>query len=140
MFSFGKSTERNFAKGMITDPKWAKSAKGRFHRFLQLDPEGEGLTRVSGVYVIWHAGVRPEWIYVGRSADLAAAFHHHGHNRTITKYEINGGLYVTWALIREEYQDGAVKYLTDSLKPRIENPEFRPADVIPVPVTIPGTS
>ncbi len=140
MFSFGKSTQRNFTKGMVTDPKWVRSAKKRFHRFLRLDPEGEGLTRTSGVYVIWHAGVRPAWIYVGRSADLAAALHHHGHNRAITKHEVHGGLYVTWALVREEYQDGVVKYLTDSLKPRVENPEFRPTDVIPVPVTIPGAN
>lgn len=138
MFLMGKTKARTFATGMASDPNWAQAGNGRFHRFLRLDPEAEGLSGVGGVYVIWHAGVHPDWVYVGRSADLAASFHYLVHNKDIMRHEVHGGLYVSWALIREEYQEGVVKYLTDTLRPSAENPEFRRADVMPVPVIAPG--
>lgn len=138
MFLMGKTKARTFSTGMASDPHWVQMATGRFHRFLRLDPEAEGLSGVAGVYVIWHAGVRPGWVYVGRGADLAASFHYLVHNKDVMRNEVHGGLYVSWALIREEYQEGVVKYLTDTLRPSVENPEFRRADVVPIPVIAPG--
>lgn len=105
---------------------------------MNLDPEEEGLERASGVYVIWHAGSRPEWLYVGSSNDLARAFHAHGIDKEILSYEMRGGVFVTWALIREEFQGGAVRYLTEELQPVIANPQAPGSSVRAIAVQLPG--
>ena len=134
---FSKSKVKPVASGEPMDPNWATSASGRFHRLIRLDPEAEGLSGVGGVYVIWHAGVRPEWVFVGHSEDLASAFHHVGANSDIMGYDANGGLYVSWCLIREEYRDGVVRHLHDTLKPLVDNVAVAAMDVAPVPVIAP---
>ncbi len=134
---FGRSKVKPIVSDGPMDPNWATSARGHFHRLIRLDPEAEGLSRLGGVYVIWHAGVRPEWVFVGHSEDLADAFHHVGRNRDIMGSEINGGLYVSWCLIREEYRDGVVRHLHDTLKPLVDNVAVAGTDVPPVPVIAP---
>ncbi len=134
---FGRSKVKSFASDRPMDPNWAKSASGRFHRLVRLDPEAEELSRVGGVYAIWHSGVRPKWVFVGCTEDLADSFHHVGRNRDIMGFEINGGLYVSWCLIREEYRDGVVRYLQDTLKPLVDNVAVAGTDVPPVPVIAP---
>ncbi|MCH8835895.1 MAG: hypothetical protein IH925_08095 [Proteobacteria bacterium] len=52
-------------------------------------------------------------------------------------YEVNGGLYVSWCLIREEYRDGVVRHLHDTLKPLVDNVAVAGTDVPPVPVIAP---
>jgi len=134
---FGRSKVKPIQSGVPTDPNWARSARGRFHRLIRLDPEAEGLSRLGGVYVIWHAGVRPEWVFVGHTEDLADTFHHVGRDRDIMDYDVNGGLYVSWCLIREEYRDGVVRHLHDTLKPLVANVAVAGTDVPPVPVVAP---
>ncbi len=134
---FGKKKVKPIVSDTPLDPSWAKSANGRFHRLVRLDPEAEGLSRVGGVYVVWHSGVRPQWVYVGRTEDLAAAFHHVAGNDDIMGYEVNGGLYVSWCLIREEYRGGVVRYLHDTLKPLVANLAVAGTDVPPIPVIAP---
>ncbi len=53
------------------------------------------------------------------------------------EFEINGGLYVSWCLIREEYRDGVVGHLHDTLKPLVDNVAISGMDVAPVPVIAP---
>ena len=126
--------------GPPEDPQWVKAAQGKFARLLRVDPEKEGLAGVSGVVVIWHAGVRPRWVFIGYDADLAVYLHSIGRNRAIMDYEINGGLYVTWSLIRAEFQPGVVKYLSGLLKPLVENPALLNIDEDPIPVIAPSHS
>lgn len=121
------------------DPQWAKSPAGRFHRFVHLDPEEAGLSGVSGVFVIWHGGVHPEWVYLGKSRNLASTLHKLGNNQDIMGYEVNGWLFVSWALIRDKHQDGVVKYLVAAMKPKVENREAPGDKAIPIPVLAPGT-
>ena len=123
----------------LPDPKWARNNKtGHFFRLGHLDPEAEGLEKASGVYVIWHAGVRPRWVYVGRSDDLAATFHQVADDDAIMAYDVRGGLYCTWSSVRLELQDGVVNYLSQTLKPKIENPDRARREAVPVPVLPPG--
>jgi len=44
-----------------------------------------------------------------------------GENEEILQYRERGNLYVSWCYIRDEFQDGAVTYLTKALKPKVEN-------------------
>ena len=134
---FGRSKVKSFASGAPMDPNWATSARGRFHRLIRLDPEAEGLSRVGGVYVVWHAGVRPAWVFVGHTEDLADSFHHVAGNDDIMGFDVNGGLYVSWCLIREEYRDGVVRHLQDTLKPLVDNVAVAGTDVPPIPVIAP---
>ena len=134
---FGKKKFKPIVSGRPMDPNWATSASGRFHRLVRLDPEAEGLSRVGGVYAIWHSGVRPEWVFVGHTEDLAGTFHHVAGNDDIMGFDVNGGLYVSWCLIREEYRDGVVRHLHDTLKPLVDNVAVAGTDVPPVPVIAP---
>lgn len=122
----------------VEDPKWSRSESGHFRRFINLEPEEEGLSEKSGVFVIWHGGLRPRWVYVGASDDLAKDLDRMADDDDIMGYEVNGGLFVTWAAIRAEFQGGVVKYLNEAMDPLVENPWASTVDDEPVPVVFPG--
>ena len=89
-----------------------------------LDSEKAGLSGIGGIYAIWHGGVRPEWVYIGMSNDLAATFRDLAGNEDICNYNVRGGLFVSWALILEDYRGGVLRFLNDSMKPLVPNPEI----------------
>lgn len=119
------------------DPGWVTTPEGGFFEFYSLDPEEQGLGGVSGVYLIWHGGVRPEWVYAGHTNDMASAFHAAGTNKEITYYEKNGGLFVAWAPVMEQYRPGVVKYLELNFKTMVANPDAYTDKTAPVPVFAP---
>jgi len=118
----------------MMDPKWVKGPNGRFHRFIHLDPEESGLSGVSGIFVIWHGGIRPEWVYVAKAKDLAAAMHEAAGDEEIMHYELFGGLFIAWSPILPEYQDGVLRFLTEGMRPAVENPAAKGLKAAPVPV------
>lgn len=121
------------------DPKWKHGEGGRFPKFLDLDPEAAGLKGVTGVFAIWHTGVKPEWVYVGESADLAKSFFELGEDKEILQYQNRGSLYCSWCFILPKFQPGAVCYLTLALKPVVENPNCPNRENVElVPVLPPG--
>ena len=65
MALFGKSKKKTVIPVVPNDVSWIRSPRNQFYNFLNLDPEEMGLKKASGVYVIWHGGMRPEWIYIG---------------------------------------------------------------------------
>ncbi|MEE9544829.1 MAG: hypothetical protein V3V55_04430 [Rhodospirillales bacterium] len=138
MSIFSDLSYEQLAAGPPRDANWVKSPGGGFYRLLNLDPEEAGLSGVSAVYIIWHAGMRPKWVYVGRAKDLAKALHDLAGNDEIMDREIHGGLFVTWSLIREEFQDGVVSYLIENLEFLVDNPAARRNKDRPIPVIVPG--
>jgi len=136
LFGFGGKDEPERISEPV-DPNWVHTPSGAFPSLLSMDPEEMGLNNVGGVYLIWHAGVRPEWVFAGHSKDLAAALHHAGNNSDITYYEKNGGLFVAWALVKDQYRPGVVKYLQETFKTQVENISDFTDKTIPVPVTAP---
>lgn len=118
------------------DPKWRRNERGYFHRLLSLEVESLNLGGVGGVYAIWHRGVRPEWVYVGATTDLGSAILAASHNADITDYEINGGLFVTWTPIVEEYRDGVVNFLRKQLKPVIDEVPGEHIDASAQPIAV----
>ena len=139
MALFGSGKKKDPQISSVQDPGWVKSPSGRVHRFIVLDPEKAGLSGIGGIYVIWHGGARPEWVYIGKSNDLAATFQELAGNEDILEYNVRGGLFVSWALIREEFRDGALRFLNDSMKPVVPNPDMPGEDVTPIPVIGPLT-
>lgn len=142
LFGFGGDEEEDKLSNVPlfsepVDPGWVHARDGDFFPFLTLDPEEMGLNKIGGVFLIWHAGVRPEWVYAGHSTDLAAAFHHAGNNSDITEYEVNGGLFVTWAPVLPEYRASVVKYIDEHFKTLVPNPSAYNAKTRIAPVTPP---
>jgi hypothetical protein len=121
----------------LPDPNWARTKTGHYHRLVNLDPEACGLAKASGVYVVWHTGHRPGWVFIDRNDDLAQVFHQLADNEEVMHYDLHGGIFVTWALIKKEFQDGVVRHLNDTLAPKIKNSDAALAKATPVPVRPP---
>ena len=136
LFGFGGKDEPEKITKPV-DPNWVRAPSGRFWPLLSLDPEELNLNNVGGVYLIWHAGVRPEWVYAGHTKDMAAALHHVGNNPDINYYEKNGGLFVAWAPVMEAYRPGVVKYLEETFKTLVPNVSDFTDRTVPVPVIAP---
>ena len=118
------------------DPYWMRSSSAYFHRLIKINKKT--LKGQSGVYVIWHAGTEPKWVYSGHTNDLAAAFENAIADKKIMNYENQGGLYASWSLIRKEYQPGVVRYMIEKLNPLIKNHLAPISSVTPIAVFPPG--
>lgn len=143
MALFGKSKNKKVLPGSPPDVGWVRSPKNQFYNFLNLDPEEMGLKGASGVYVIWHGGLRPEWIYIGQAQDLARALEGIRDNDEVMDYQRHGSLFVTWSEIKPEFQAGVVKYLNQVIPPIVRDsvdPDEGEEDEPPIAVFPPGMS
>lgn len=140
MAFFGKSKDTTQAPlvNEPVDPGWYRNAKGKFPDLFTLDPAEVGLSGKGGVFLIWHGGVKPEWVYVGHAPDMASALLEIGKNKEVTYYENRGGLFVTWSFILADYRDGVVKFLQENLPTIVESANTYPENTQPVPVFSPG--
>lgn len=71
---------------------------------------------LSGVYVVWHGGPSPATVYVGQG-NISERISHHRSSTDILKYS-HLGLFVTWAHVPINLQDGVERFLADQLKPK----------------------
>lgn len=124
--------------GKAVDPGWNRNENGKLFRFISLDPEEQGISGRTGIFAIWHGGVRPTWVFIGQSRDLARDLHWCGENEEIMHYERFGGLFCSWAFVKPEFQPGAVRYLTQIAKPVVQNPLAPGTTVEAIAVTLPG--
>jgi len=140
---FKRKNKTDGPAGDPVDIKWVRNVKGRFHNMMKLDVVVEGLRDKGGVYVIWHGGSKPEWLYVGFSSDLGRQIDPLIDDPRFEDYMDRSGVYVTWAIVSESYRHGIVRYLTEKLEPKIENPAAGPLckgpdRVVPIAVYTPG--
>lgn len=141
MALFGGSKAPALPGGAPIDPKWARAPNGAFHLLLKLDPDEAGIRGLGGVYVIWHGGIRPQWVFVGESPSLGRAIDAAADDPDVTQYQTNGGLFVSWANVKEEWRRGVVLYLNRALKPLVNNPRAPTEEsefTKPIPVLVPG--
>jgi hypothetical protein len=120
------------------DPGWVRNPKGLFYKFALFEPEKAGLKGVGGVYVVWHSGVKPRWVYVGRTDNLAGDLDTLLDNEEVMDYNKHGGLYVTWSPIKPEFREGVYKFLREAMNPEVENPDVPGDKAEPIPVLVPG--
>ncbi len=138
LFGLGKDSDDR-AVGPPVDIKWARNPKDRFHNLMFLDTTAENLQGIAGVYVIWHGGAGSKWLYVGSTQDLAQTLDEKIDDPEIEHYYDRVGVYVSWSLVKPEYHDGIVRYLTEAMKPEINNPDAaRSAKEKPIAVFLPG--
>ena len=126
--------------GEPADPQWVRSPKGGFYQLLRMDPDELKLWEVGGVYVIWHGGNKPEWVYIGESPSIGRALDQAIDMDEITQYDSMGRLFVTWSPIVLDLRRGALLYLAQTMNPLIENPRTpKEGSVTLVPIIAPGT-
>ncbi|WNK00665.1 hypothetical protein L2D14_04400 [Thalassospiraceae bacterium LMO-JJ14] len=123
--------------GPPIDPKWERNKQGKFFRLSHLDTRAEGLQGYGGVFVIWHSGVKPQWVYVGASDDLAQAINAASDDGDIMSYEVNGGLFVSWAPILKLRRNGVMRFLIEAMQPVVENPDAKGIKDGPISVIVP---
>ncbi len=141
MALFGGSKAPALPGGAPIDPKWARAPSGAFHLLLKLDPDEAGIRGLGGVFVVWHGGIRPQWVFVGESPSLGRAIDAVIDDPEVTQYQTNGGLFVSWANVKEEWRRGVVLYLNRALKPLVHNPRAPTEEsefTKPIAVLVPG--
>lgn len=98
---------------------WCPSS-GPYPRLTTLDESAlSDLVGKGGVFVLWHRGVRPQWLYVGAADDLAVALKASREDGDVKLYDLNEGVYVAWALVPVEGRSGVVAGLRAALSPAI---------------------
>lgn len=115
---------------------WVRNRNGNFSKLVTLNTTKSGVVG-GGVFVIWHSGVKPHWVTVGHSDDLAKDIDALRDDPEVLLYDTRGGLFVSWALIKSEYRAGIVKYLNETMEPLV--PRGGNEKVAPIPVLAPGT-
>jgi len=126
------------------DPYWQRDPSLRFYRLLAVNPNRLKLGGRGGVFALFHKGVRPGWVYVGATRDLGDAIERMKDHPEISAMDSRGGLFMTWAFVKEDKRDGVVAYLRHHLKPEVSDPDLdrelgcRPDNAKQVPVLLPG--
>ena len=128
------------AKTTSTD-FWLPSGRP-YPNIAAFDPAAENLVGKSGVYVLWHLGVRPQWLRVGVSANLGATLTVRAQEPWVIAHGNNRGVYIVWALMPLEQSMGMARFLVDKLQPAFQDGDYLDEYVIdpavaPVPCVLP---
>lgn len=83
------------------------------------DETVESVSGKSGVFVLWHRGVRPQWLFTGFAADIALAMKDARADADVQKYMLNEGVYVAWAFLSEAESEGVPAYLREQMQPAL---------------------
>lgn len=96
---------------------WVKNSRNTWYRLADLD-----LAALSafGVYVLWHGGFPSRVVWVG-CGDIATALREVQQNPEVELYAQTGPLFVTWAAADLSSAAGICRYLSDRLRPLIED-------------------
>lgn len=95
-----------------------------YPRLLAADLPPKALQGKSGVYAIWHMGVRPQWLRVRATSDLSAAIVQTRSLAPILAYQPNGGLYLAWMAAPSDRAAGLAATLIGALRPVLQDPAF----------------
>jgi len=136
LFDFFK-TDTKTTQDVLTI-QWAKTKTGKFRRLPFLDLNRERLDNLSGVYVVWHGGTKPGWVYVGMTDDLHMDLLDIKENKDVIAYDVRGGLFVTWQVFPKSQRAGIFAFLSKVLQPEIRNPEAETVKADPIKVLPPG--
>lgn len=93
--------------------------RGRYPRLLSFDPEA--LAGRAGLYVLWHLGVRPQWVRVGFCVDLGAGTARLAAAPEIAVFSVHDGPFLSWALCPAESAPGFVNFLARRLNPAAQD-------------------
>lgn len=106
-------------RGRASGVTWLPDGAG-YPRLLSFDPGP--LTGRSGLYLLWHLGVRPQWLKVGFAKDLGAASAHLSKTPEIAAFIPHDGPFLSWAFCAPESAPGLVNFLVNRLNPALKDP------------------
>lgn len=114
--------------------------EGAYPSLFALGDHAAALKNKGGIFVLWHLGVRPQWLRVGAGADLALCLKTAAEDLNDSPFRGNGGLYAAWVFMAPARWPGIVAHLRVRLKPVMQDTpltgEAAWSDV-PVPVVFP---
>lgn len=93
--------------------------RGNYPRLLTLD--ARDLAGRSGLYALWHLGVRPQWLRVAYAADLAVAMSMLAETAEITAFSPHDGPFVSWCFCPVAEASGRVRFLAALLSPVVQD-------------------
>lgn len=126
------------------DPVWQRDPDQKYYRLLVMKPGRPRLAGLGGVFVVFHRGVKPGWVYFGAARDLSVAVERLQDHREISRFEGRGGLFMTWSFIKPEKRDGVVAYLRETARPPLVDTDLdrelgcSPVGAQPIAVQFPG--
>lgn len=123
LFDFFGGGKKSEAKSGVLEVAWSKNAAGKFRRLPFVELAKENVSGVSAIYVIWHGGVKPGWVYVGMAEDLAMDITDAKQSSEIMSYDMRGGVFITWQTFPAKMAPGVFAFLSDVLQPEVRNPE-----------------
>lgn len=113
--------------------EWEKCKRGSWCILSELDLNHEHFNDMEGVYVIWQGQENPVALRVGQGL-IRESLASERNNKDLLAYRDQHVLYVTWAEVNPRFRDGVLRYISEALKPELENSY---PDVPPIGVNLP---
>ena len=95
---------------------WNRYPNNEWCNLYTLDLSQSHFEHMTGVYIIWNS-LHLTVVYVGKGYIRDRLYSHRNDNRFI--WHENSDLYVTWAYVEPDFQDGVESYLANTLNPEI---------------------
>lgn len=95
--------------------------EGAYPPLFDLGAHAGALKAKSGVYALWHLGVRPQWLRVGAAGDLAACLMAAAEALKESPFRGNAGIYAAWVFLAPARCPGIVTHLRARLKPALQD-------------------
>ncbi len=102
-------------------PVWQPAGE-LYPRLIDSDAAAMGLVVVSGMAIIWYLGVRPQWLRVIASRDLAASLAAAKVAPAILGFQPKGGLFGAWAREPLPRATGLASHLVAVVRPMFVGP------------------
>ena len=116
-------------------------AAGQYPRLLSF--EARALSGRAGLYLLWHLGVRPQWLRAGFSNDLGAAVAQLAGDAELAAFGAHDGPFLAWSFCPPAPAPGLVKDLINRLHPVLQDRAFScdgtlPPEASMVPCPLPA--
>ncbi len=110
-------------KGKPSADAW-HPGEGAYPSLFDLGAHAGALKAKSGIFALWHLGVRPQWLHVSAAADLAICLAAAADALKDSPFRGNGGLHVAWVFLPAARCPGVVAHLRARLKPVLQHLTF----------------
>ncbi len=107
-------------KGKPAPDVW-HPGEGAYPSLFDLAPHAAVLKAKSGVFALWHLGVRPQWLRVGAAGDLALCLKAAAEALKESPFRGNGGLHAAWVFMPAVRCPGVVMHLRTRLRPVLQD-------------------
>ena len=100
--------------------QWEKCKRGTWCKLLELDLKHGHFKNMEGVYVIWRGDENQTALRTGQGL-IRESLAREQNDKDLLAYTERHDLYVTWAEVNPRFRDGVLRYISEALKPELEN-------------------